>query len=688
MTTHQENPFDITKASDFSDQQINDYWVDISGGGFIDIFKPRSPMPMYILGGKGSGKTHLMRYFSYSSQKIRCSDSILSGIKSDKYIGIYLRCGGLNASRFSQPPGGVQQNWPGLFSYYMDLWLAQLTIDIIADIMDGHASLQDNETNICNQIYNIFGFNEDQSPDTTPTTLNSLKEFLYNLQREVDISVNNFAFTSELNVKVHAPPGRLVFSIPQIFSEYLPELKGVQFLYLIDELENLLEDQQCYINTLIREKELPCSFKIGARLYGIRTYATYSASETNKRGSEYEVLRLDSILRTVNKKSYREFARNLCKKRLSESGYKECLRPSSVLDSYFQTPPKEQYDKLLTQFIIKKYEGRDRPYFKSLRKKLDQAINADAAHGLSQDSDINTIIGYLSCKEYPLLEKINLLLFYQDWHKNKPLLEAAKIISESCTRFFSGDKSEKRHFSIISHFRADLISQIFRECGQKQQYFGIDTFIKMSSGLPRNLLTTLKYIYQWSSFNEEYPFTQEREITYQSQREGVMEASEWFFRDARMVGLEGERIRNSIERLAILFREIRYSDKPTECSLSTFSVGTSSISREAKRILDLAEKWSLLIEVVGGQRDRNTKRVDQKFQLNPMLCPRWDLPIQRRGAIALNSDEINSIFDEDYSSEYEILLRRRVDRMTGPYFGKKVGKRHHSDNTQHKLPGL
>ena len=95
------NPFNITKADDFSDKEINDLWVDItSGDGFSRLVKPTSPMPMFILGGKGSGKTHLMKYVSYSVQKLRHAKDVMAGIRADGYIGIYVRCGGLNASRF------------------------------------------------------------------------------------------------------------------------------------------------------------------------------------------------------------------------------------------------------------------------------------------------------------------------------------------------------------------------------------------------------------------------------------------------------------------------------------------------------------------------------------------------------------------------------------------------------------
>ena len=58
------NPFSITKAVDFTDEEIDSNWVDFpAGGGFFRLADPKSTMPLFIIGGKGTGRTHLMRYF-------------------------------------------------------------------------------------------------------------------------------------------------------------------------------------------------------------------------------------------------------------------------------------------------------------------------------------------------------------------------------------------------------------------------------------------------------------------------------------------------------------------------------------------------------------------------------------------------------------------------------------------------
>ena len=89
-----QNPFDITKAVDYTDNEIYKYWVDLGGDnqGFEGMIKPNTLMPMIIVGSKGSGKTHIMKYFSYELQKIRCKaecSSMQEGLMNEKFIGIY-----------------------------------------------------------------------------------------------------------------------------------------------------------------------------------------------------------------------------------------------------------------------------------------------------------------------------------------------------------------------------------------------------------------------------------------------------------------------------------------------------------------------------------------------------------------------------------------------------------------------
>ena len=90
------NPFSNIKATHLSKKEIVDLWVDINNNeeekaNFEKIIEPSNPRPIFILGGKGSGKTHILRYFSYESQKIRAEInkiSLLSQLQKEGYISV------------------------------------------------------------------------------------------------------------------------------------------------------------------------------------------------------------------------------------------------------------------------------------------------------------------------------------------------------------------------------------------------------------------------------------------------------------------------------------------------------------------------------------------------------------------------------------------------------------------------
>jgi hypothetical protein len=664
------NPFNITKAVDFSDQEINDYWVDMpAGAGFAAMAKPTSPMPMFILGGKGSGKTHLMRYFSYPLQRIRYGGDVVGGIQKDKYLGIYLRCGGLNSARF-KGKGQPDDLWSDVFAYYVELWLAQLVLGTVLDAVGKDQEFQACEARIVADVSAFIDFGQ----RATPTTLSGLSAALQELQKALDAAVNNSSITRTLPVHIAVTRGDLIFGIPRTVAAAFPRLQECLFLYLIDEFENLSEAQQKYVNTLLRERQSPCSFKIGAKLYGVRTLSTYSADEENKEGSEFEALRLDKLLREND--HYEEFAKLLIAKRLAE--FNRLPSASGSLDAIiaslaecFEEPQKSRLSEAETAYVIEKYRGRERPYFKKLRQHLEQGYRARTTSGLQRLSDIDTVVDLLACAAYPLLEKVNLFLLYREWSSKHDLIESARRIATECQAYIKDEDANGRYQKILSYFKADLLAQLYRETDQRQRYVGLATFIEASCGLPRILLIILKHVFAWATFNGEQPF-RGSPISIRSQQAGVLEAAEWFYRDARMIGRDGQAVMDAVNRLGTLFRGVRYSEKPSECSCSTFSADLSRSSQASRHVIDLAEKWSLLIDV-GGQRDRNTERVDKKYQLNRVLAPRWDLSVYRRGVLALTPVEINAVFDPEYVGTFDDLAGTRIARMSAPAFGSRAG---------------
>jgi hypothetical protein len=664
MKSDRRNPFNITKAVDFTDPEINRFFVDLPESSYADILKPTSPMPMLIVGGKGSGKTHLMRYFSYDVQLMRNTDP-LAALRSDGFIGLYFRCSGLNTERFA----GKNQNdevWRAIFEYYMELWIAQLTIDALADIFARTPVLSAHESSFAQRV----SIEAAIPTSFAVASLADISKVLRDRRAEVDFAVNNSALSRGLPmpVTIALTRGSLIFGIPRLLGASVPELNGISVLYLIDEFENLAITQQQYVNTLIRERQPPTCIKVGVRRYGLRTFTTYSAGEENRDGSEYETLDLDERLRT-NPKAYEAFAFRLVGRRLAESRIQHppaASDPESIgqwAAECFQTIPKTHLYVSETAFVVDKYAKRERPYFTLLRQKLSKYRTR--APGVENDQNIDEVVESLSLTAFPFVEKLNIFLLFRRWSKKHDLLAAAREIGALGARYAAGDDSPD-HDKANSHFGADLYAQLLRQCDQSQRYLGLSTFIEMSNGFPRHLLVTLKNVVNWSLFEGGEPFAQ-GPMSFSAQEAGVREASDWFLRDAGTASSDSLHVKASIDRLATLFRSIRYADKPPECSVIAFSLDVGKVTSAAARTIKTATDWSLLIEGSEGRRDKNSMRVDRKFQLNGLLCPRWDLPIYLRATWPLAPELANAIFDPSSVALYDSLLARLAARMNAPF---------------------
>ena len=652
------NPFAITKAVDLNDLQIENFWVAITAEddeeAAAEFERPSSPMPTYILGAKGSGKTHLMRHQAFELQSLRHANNqvdIRDGVRADGYLGIYARCSGLQAGRFS----GKRQTdevWGEVFSYYFELWLSHHLLRVCENLdPDREAGA---EAKFVAAVLRLF----DRPPLLADQTIAALIESVENLQKLLDFEVNNCLLRGKLSVEITATRGKLIFGIPALLAHHYDFLNNTLFSFDIDEFENLTLPQQIHVNTLLREREAPTTFRIGARTYGVKTHRTNSAGEENIRHSEFQELQLDREYRS-RKKQYGEFVRSLIGKRLEGIGHSV-----DDLDRQFEVFNSD-WDNQAWIEIVKNEPSPCRPHFSNFMKSLDR-LNVGRK---TKDLIIERIV----CPSFPLIEKLNILLMYQDIARGKDLSESADRISHEFNSFLGADKlGSARYRQAMQHYKDDLSAQVLRENGKPQHYSGVDTFITMSSGIPRALLTVLRSTYEWADFHGDRPF-EGGVIKHESQRKGVLEAANWYYHSMRKAGDDGLQIQAAVDRLANIMRINRFSDKPVEVSLSTFTLNESDLDTEARRILKLTEDRAFIHRIPGGQRDRNSEEIDSKFQISPMLAPRWDLPLVRRGAIPLNAAEANAIFCSGYRESYDSLVRSFNSRVNFPFKGAPEG---------------
>lgn len=655
------NPFDINKAVDYTDEDIYRFWVNISEpAGFNEMMKPTSLMPMIIVGSKGSGKTHIMKYYSYELQKIRLAankgKSLAESFKDEAFIGIYVRCSGLNARVFAGK-GVDEYSWEMMFAYYWELWIGERVLAALTDMQENGLLDGCDEEDLVKGILSKF-----MKQEVECKTLKELREYLIKLQKGLLYEIHNFLLLGKERpqVDIRLDVAALTFGIPDLLKEKVPYFKKRHILYLIDEYENFSEQQQQVMMTLLREKPTSCTIRIGTRPYGIRTKFTIGKIEENREGSEYEKLRLDEKLREAE--NYKTYLKEICEKRLTEAGL-SLINPFHLEDYIDKMDAAELLERAgqmkATQGVMNNLR-RNLGLYKS--QKLSEA-------------EIDEIINALTCEDDLVVERAGIKLLYMKIKgKSTSLVKDAKWIHEEEERYLSKesvkDNAIAKH---LSYYRRDIIDDIARRANLRIPYYGMDTLMDLSCGTPRTLLRLLKQAFSKQYFNTgKVPFEKGKHLLVEAQQSGIESAGDWFFEENRIPN-DDAGVTEVVTRLGGYLQRLRFSELPPQCSINIFSVQEENMSAESLLSFRTLELYSYLVP----HKDRRKKNADNKvstYKLNSILAPRFELALEARANVELSKEEAEIIFNPLRKDEYEDFVRNKLKNYNFPFSVQRKSK--------------
>ncbi len=654
------NPFDINKAVDYTDEDIFKYWVNIKPAGFNEMIKPNTLMPMIIVGSKGSGKTHIMKYYSYEIQKIRVRETHASkpvdGFNQESFIGIYVRCSGLNANVFSGK--GIQdQIWETLFSYYWELWIGERMLSTLVDMMEIGVIMSDEEAKLVKGIMQLFLKN-----DRACSTLEEVRDYLLDLQKNLLFEIHNFLFLSKTSpeVEIKLNVSAMTFGIPNVLQKSVAYFKNRHILYLIDEYENFSEQQQEVMMTLLREKPTSCTIRIGTRPYGIRTYYTIGKIEENRAGSEFDFLYLDEVIRDAD--NYKQYLEDICVKRLQGAGL--VLTDTFCLNDHIE---RMEPQDVLIKAAKTKSTGK-------IKEKLRKNLEVYRPQKLTEEM-IDCIIDCISNEDL-VVERASIALLYKKIKsKSKILVEDAQTIKEDAQRYVNKvNLGENNIAGYLDYYKKDILDAIAKDAHIPIPYYGLETLIDLSCGTPRTLLRLLKY-----SFSKQYfttgrvPFEKGRKLTVESQQAGIESTYDWFFEENRIPNDE-DRVADVVERLGGYLQNARFSQLPPQCSIDIFSVQKENLSAEAKKSLQLLILYSYIVSHKDRQK-KNAKNKTSTYKLNTILIPRWELALESRGNVELSTSDAEMIFNPALADRYKTFVKNKMKAYNFPFHSNKVDEK-------------
>lgn len=674
MYNELDNPFSVTKATEFSDSEINEYWVNFNTTQEISIealLNTQEYVPKYLIGGKGCGKTHILRFFSFQLQKIRHQNAVEEILSKDKYIGLYSVFHGLNSSRFSGK-GIEQSQWESVFEYYFELYICDNLLNTIKEIFSILSIEKDKETAIVKNILLLFSnYKELESILTIDHVIYHLSE----LRRKIDSQVLNAAFTRNIDiqeVKVLFSPGDLLFGIPSNISKIDEHFKDVKFIYIFDEYEKLYEWQKVFVNSLVWDKKNPVTFWIGARRYGYTTRKTKTGQEM-KSGSEFQDVNLDEIIRK-NEILYKKFAEKLFTNRLEKFYERRRLAvESDILKENFEKKFEAYNEEKILDEIVQKNQNEFK-HLRDLRKKIRSAITRGQSLNIKNNDEIDSIISRIELNTHgnPLEQKYKLFNLYKLWSKadkKSSLNDLVDFVNAEYDKYI--DDKPSTFDEIVDKRKKDLIAQLTKENNVKNtEYSGIDSFIKISQGNARSFILILKKAIEFANIKGERPLEEGGKISLDSQYLAVYDTAKWFYEDAEVVGEVGKNMYVSLKRLTDYFILERFCDKPVETTVSCFYVKVEDLSQESRDCIEIMKMHSILIENDDGRLEKNSGRKERMFQINKVLSPLWNLPTVTRGSLAISIDLAEAIFNSSNKTKFDHLFNVRKAQLNAPDFTK------------------
>ena len=273
--------------------------------------------PCILQGGRGTGKTTVLRGLSYQGQ-YALNGNNLDILDQQDFIGIFHRANTNHARAFTGKLLTDDQ-WLKLFSHYLNLILCKEIIYFVNWHKTKRPLDETLDTNSCQIIAKTLCISDEIENSTE-------------LQESIEKSIYSFQ-TCINNLNPQKLPETSMYGMPiQVITDKcvgLSQFAEKKFYILIDEYENFSDSQQQLLNTLIKHNGEHYTFKIGVRELGWRVKYTLNNNELLNDPADYTLIEIEQSLLENNR--FGQFAKRVCQPRV-DALLKECSETYTSID--------------------------------------------------------------------------------------------------------------------------------------------------------------------------------------------------------------------------------------------------------------------------------------------------------------------------------------------------------------------
>lgn len=564
--------------------------------------------PFVLQGGRGTGKTTVLRGLSYQGQYDILNKDI-DRFDANNFIGIYYRAN-TNHVRAFGGKGVPEDIWTALFEHYMNLVICWE----VMRFLKWHKQLRPEEETFnkrsCKRIAKSLNLQDDVAD------FDALYDAIDDAMLDFQANLNNVADGDYPRLSMCSVP------IQQITEAIrrLPQFTDKTTYLLIDEYENFSNSQQESMNTMLKHINDNYTFKIGVREMGWRVKHTHNQYESLNHPADYYMYKIEEEFTQNNEARFEEFAKRICNQRLRR----------------LMEGDKEEYtiDKALLSLTIEEEAERlqvERTSYYRDFEKYEKEHN--------ELFDIHPLYKYT-------------IAFWASAHK--------ELLEDEIAEFKLNQRSWDSRYD---NYKYSMLFKITKGRGGvviPKYYAGWSTFLKLANGNIRYLMGLVHQSYSTMLRNKE-------DITMPVNPDTQTIAAKnigWMY----LTELEGScpvgsKLTQLVQSLGTVFKSLAKDGEKVAPELVQFDL-QGELSDRTNELINMGVMNLALIRMQANKLS-STSIKDFQYALHPIFAPYFDFSFRRKRKMMLTNAEFIGCVDNPEETVSK-LLRRRSVKMKSP----------------------
>jgi hypothetical protein len=532
----------------------------------------------------------------------------------EKILGIYFKAEPDLVTGFRRKGQGDEW-WLDVFGHYFNVTICHQMCHIAADIKECKlASLKD-ESKICTAISRNFGWESKEI-----TTFGELAENLEAAEDSVLLYINNIDQKPKPSL---SHPSRAMRRFAEMLVASIG-INGLTFHVFVDEFENLECYQQQLINSLVKNPDKNLVFDIGVRKRGFKTPNTLADNEQISAWNDFRPFDLEE---EISGSGYDRLISEICAKR---------LRTVSELNNCPEDGTRLKIESYLGSYDIGKEVDlivsgqRTPPYLKEIEARLSKISDVEEKQELLESLT----------KSEPMLSRLSLVLLIQGKKPDQILAELKKHEKGLSSKF-----KEWLH-----NYGLSVVFLLCRDYRQRKKYFGYDTYLQLSSGIPRYFIQLCFYAFDYANKDESFVFGTTDKISIQVQDKAAYHLSVSKVDEIDTYPPVGHKLKRLVLVLGRIFEQLHKRPAISEPEPNHFYTDYDALSTSSREALNSGIMWAVfqprpLTKIKSGKQPRGSE-----YHLNHIYAPYFEISYRRKRRLDISVSDFNNLVDGDDTS--------------------------------------